>query len=134
MQDRMTKFAHKIKKHKYLSGSIIIIIALIIFIKHQYQKNDIYIFYDKKSQPCNHTRHTEKEEYSICFNNNSYSFKIKETDSIKVIKDLENIKLTSLEKLLNSSQQNQNFFLVIKKSKGYEVLPVKIYQDLSRHY
>ncbi|MEE4001914.1 hypothetical protein V1T75_16370 [Tenacibaculum sp. FZY0031] len=127
----MMKIAHNIKKYKYLIGCLLIIITSIIFLFFHYKRSDIYIYYDKNIKYCKFPRDNKKEEYIICFNNSSYSFKVKNANSVRIIDNLKKIKLTSLEELFNNSRRNKNLFLIVKKDNKYKILPVKMYQNLS---
>lgn len=125
----MIKIAHNLNKYKYIIGVLIIIFVttLIIYLKER----NIYIYYDTNITYCKNLNEYEKKEYLICYKNNEYSFVIKDKQPIKVINHLKKIKITSIENLFSNAWQNKNLFLVVMKGNQYEILPVKMYQNLS---
>lgn len=127
----MTKIVPNINKYKYLIGSLIIILVSVIIFVSQLKKNNIYIYYDTNVTYCKNLNEYKKKEYLICYNDNEYSFKVKDKQSTEVIESLEKIKLTSIEQFFNNSKHNKSLFLVVKKENRYEILPVKMYQNLS---
>ncbi len=125
----MIKIAHSFNKYKYIIGVLIIVFVttLIIYLKER----NIYIYYDTNITYCKNLNEYEKKQYLICHKNNEYSFVIKDKQPIKIIKNLKKIKITSIENLFSNAWQNKNLFLVVMKGNQYEILPVRMYQNLS---
>jgi hypothetical protein len=120
-----------IKKYKYLIGIFIIIFISVIAIWQYYKKENIYLLYNSEVSDCKYVAEHRKKKHSLCYNG-MYLFEKIDKKPIVLIDNLNRIKLTSKKTFFTYfNHRNINIFLVIKKGKKYEVLPVKAFQILS---
>lgn len=130
----MIKIVHNFNKKKYLIGSFIIIIIPIILLFIHFKKRDVYLYYDTNITYCKDLNEYEKSRYLICYNKEEYSFKVKDKYNIRLVDNLKNIKITRIDDFFSNYRRNKRIFLVVKKGNKYEVLPVKMFEVISRTY
>ncbi|WP_417784765.1 hypothetical protein [Tenacibaculum sp.] len=121
-----------IKKYKYTIANILIIISLAIFLWQNSKTKSVYLLYTDDISECKNISQYEKSRYPLCNSKGDlFVFNKKKDQNTRLIKSLDKIKLLSKEDFFNSNLKNTNIFLVVKRAKEYEVIPVKMFQIVS---
>jgi hypothetical protein len=134
----MTQIVYKIRKYKYLIGSGIILLFLIIVLYASNIKENIYISYDEDIANCSNDEYINPVDYVICYKEKKIYFKKKrgkERDALSFKKR----KLITPEKLFVNyynynfilKSKKKNFFLVLKKGDMFRIVPVNIIKFIS---
>lgn len=122
------------KTSKYIIGALFILSLSSIVFYDYIKKQDIYILYDDFKN-CTNAKDYEKEiYYGMCYKQEVIFFEKETNKQICETKTLEKLNLTSKEdffKIDFRKLKNVNIILIIKKDKGYDIMPVKPFKIIS---